>query len=111
MARPAASFTAAAASTLRSRRAPASRHSTAANAIGTSGTASMPSVADSGINNVRLPACQPATAPNQRVAMRETSHGSHAPIARNGRRSASTWLPPTSTPRRASHAVSPGRSE
>ena len=46
--------------------------------------------ADNGINSVRLPACQPATLPNQRVAVRTTSSGSSAPMARNGRRNAST---------------------
>ncbi len=79
--------------------------------MGTSGTARMPSVADSGINKASEPARQPIRAPNQRVQMLATIHGKAAPINRNGKRTPSRLSPATSTPSRVSHAVSPGRSE
>ncbi len=79
--------------------------------MGTSGTARMPSVAESGINSVSDPACQPTRAPNQRVDTRTTIHGSSAPISRNGRRMPNAWWPASSPPSRVIQAVSPGRSE
>ena len=88
--RPSASSVADIASTPRSMRAPASAHSTVASAIGTSGSASRPSVPDSGISTVSNAACQPTTAPNQCAALRATSQGSTAAISRNGARTAST---------------------
>jgi hypothetical protein len=87
-------------------------HSTVASAIGTSGRAIRPSVPDSGSNRASKPVFHAAASSScARAAMRTSSHGKTAPMARNGMRKASRRLPPSSVPRRASHAVKPGRSE
>jgi hypothetical protein len=103
-------FASAAALTRSRSAAIASRHSSEASTSGTSGIAITPSSADSGISIASMPARQPASAPNQRRAMRTTSHGS-ASQQQEGQRSASACSPPSARPACASQALSPGRSE
>ena len=92
-------------------RVSASRHSSVARVIGTSGSAMTPSVPASGSNNAPQPATQATRGPHSRIAMRTTSQGSPAPTSRNSERAASALSPNSSPPRRIIHAVSPGRSE
>ena len=86
----------AAASTRAAAAHPASRHSSVASVIGTSGSASRPSVPASGSSSARMPGA-PARVAGSRSAVRDAHHQPRhaAAISRNGTRKASACWPPS----------------